>query len=383
MKILMTEVGNASPGDEAITIAAARRLLSIGMKLTIGFRTSLEPSFYRSRLNADHLHLPIQPIGPHHSTIDSLVSSVKISQPIAYQNLCKAVADSNAVCVAPGGKYLDGFDNALKLITISIARKLGVPYYILHQSVGPITNSNDASLIREVFEGATLVVAREDMTYAYLQDLLPSASNIVLGGDAALPEEYPQSDSVTFALGINLRWSSIGHSTLEGLHVFLSKYRSNNKTHPILIYSTTTSLPSDVVALAAKFDCACRTTWIQNPDYLRLVGSCHTNISDSLHGVLFSIKARVPAISLQPDMNSWKLKALKGNQNETLNIFPSLRNSSDAELILAEVNRIQSSSQFRDDILCRQAAILDRGNHLAILAWNVIYDSLLKTESLP
>ncbi|NCA20913.1 MAG: hypothetical protein EBS86_07230, partial [Crocinitomicaceae bacterium] len=111
MKILMTEVGNASPGDEAITIAAARRLLSIGMKLTIGFRTSLEPSFYRSRLNADHLHLPIQPIGPHHSTIDSLVSSVKISQPIAYQNLCKAVADSNAVCVAPGGKYLDGFDN--------------------------------------------------------------------------------------------------------------------------------------------------------------------------------------------------------------------------------------------------------------------------------
>jgi hypothetical protein len=271
MRILLTEVGNASPGDEAITLAAAKRLSGFGHELTVAYRTSLADSFRRAGMSAEHVHVPIAPVGPHYATAKALLAAVQAQQPQIVEQLAGMGTGVDAVCVVPGGKFLDGFDNSLKFLTIALARRMGIPYLILHQSVGPLTNRNELDLLQEVFRDAALVVARDHKSFEFLTSLGLSHHRLVLGADAAMPENYPESQSKPYALGVNLRWSALGHSTAAGLRGLLGRFRDFDPQSRVLIYSTTTSLPPEVLSVAGEFGCEHDSQWCRFPDYLQQV----------------------------------------------------------------------------------------------------------------
>jgi hypothetical protein len=376
MRVLLTEVGNASPGDEAITIAAAKRLSGLGYALTVAYRTSLADSFERADISAEHLHVPITPIGPQHATAQALLAGAQEQQPRTVEQLTAIIARVNAVCVAPGGKFLDGFDNSLKLLTIALARKFGVPYLILHQSVGPLTNRNEVELAREIFRDAALIVARDSKTLEFLTSLALREPRVVLGADAAMAENYPESQTTPYALGVNLRWSTLGHSTPDGLRGLLGRFRDLDPQNRVLIYSTTTSLPPEVLAVAEEFGCDHHAAWCRYPDYLRLVGLCRVNVTDSFHGVIFSLLANIPTVCLQADLRSWKLQGLRGTHGEYLDIFPGLAANSDATSIAEEVYKTLGSREYREQQLQKQAAILASGRRGAEEGWQSVGNAL-------
>lgn len=376
MRILLTEVGNASPGDEAITIAAAQRLSGFGHELTVAYRTSLADSFQRAGISAEHVHVPIAPVGPHYATAEALLAGVQAQQPQTVERLAAIIAGVNAVCVVPGGKFLDGFDNSLKLLTVALARKLGVPYLILHQSVGPLTNQNELTLTREIFRDAALIVARDCKTFEFLTSLALPEHRVVLGADAAMAEHYPASQSTPYALGVNLRWSALGHSTAAGLRGLLGRFRDFDPQSRVLIYSTTTSLSPEVLAVAEEFGCEHDTQWCRFPDYLQQVGACRVNVTDSFHGAIFSLQANVATVCLQSDMRSWKLQGLRGTGGECLDIFPGLAAATPTTAVAEEVCKTLGSPEYCEKQLQRQAAILAAGRSGAEKSWQSVYQAL-------
>jgi hypothetical protein len=376
MRILLTEVGNASPGDEAITIAAAKRLSGFGCELTVAYRTSLADSFGRAGISAEHVHAPIAPVGPLYATAEALLAGVQAQQPQTFERLGGMVTGVDAVCVVPGGKFLDGFDNSLKLLAIALARRMGIPYLILHQSVGPLTDRNELDLLQEVFRDAALVVARDHKTFEFLTSLGLSQHRLVLGADAAMSENYPESQSTPYALGVNLRWSALGHSTPAGLRGLLGRFRDFDPRSRALIYSTTTTLPPEVLAVAEEFGCEHHAAWCRSPDYLQLVGACRINVTDSFHGVIFSLQANVPTVCLQADMRSWKLQGLRGTRGECLDIFPGLAAETAATAVAEEVCKTLGSPEYCEKQLQRQAAILAAGRSGAEEGWQFVYHAL-------
>jgi polysaccharide pyruvyl transferase WcaK-like protein len=376
MRVLLTEVGNASPGDEAITLAAARRLASLGCDLTVAYRTPLAESFARAGIAARHVPAALAPVGPHHPTAESLLAAVRSAQPDAVGTLAAEIARAQLVCVVPGGKFLDGFDNSLKLVALALARAGGVPYAILHQSVGPLAAGPERSLLREIFSDARLVVARERNTLEFLAELGAGGRRLVEGGDAAMAERYPPAAAAPFALGVNLRWSALGHSTIAGLERLLARYRGLDPDGRILVYSTTTSLPTEVLAVAATFRCDHHAAWCRYPEYLRLVGSCRITVTDSFHGVIFSFQAGVPVVCLQADMASWKLSGLTGDEGERLRIFPGLATDDDAATVVAEVRELARSVDRRTAALALQRAVLEAGRRRAERGWQAVAEEL-------
>jgi polysaccharide pyruvyl transferase WcaK-like protein len=376
MNVLLTEVGNASPGDEAITLAAARRLAGFGCELTVAYRTSLLESFAASGISARHVSAALSPVGPNHPTAESLLAAVRSTQPQVVEALDVEIARSQLVCIVPGGKFLDGFDNSLKLVTVALARARGVPYAILHQSVGPLPDRNERSLLQEIFASAALVIARERKTHEFLAALGAGGRRLVEAGDAAMAEEYPPAEAMPFALGINLRWSSLGHSTIRGLERFLSRYRSFDPGGRILVYSTTTSLPPEVVAAADAFGCDHSPSWCRYPAYLRLVGSCRITVADSFHGVIFGLQAGVPVVCLQADMGSWKLHGLAGDDGEHLRIFPGLATDDDAALVVAEVWKLAQMADHRTETTRLQRSLLEAGRRRAEDGWQAVREEV-------
>jgi polysaccharide pyruvyl transferase WcaK-like protein len=156
MRVLLTELGNHSSGDEAICIGAARRLRELGSQINCLYRVSLKESFQRAAIPAGHIAAPVNFPGPQISSVDELLRHAWTDFPEEMTTIESAVRESDLVCIAPGGKFSDGLRNHIKLIASSVAKQLNTPYIILHQSIGPISNPNECALIREVFTDAHL-----------------------------------------------------------------------------------------------------------------------------------------------------------------------------------------------------------------------------------
>jgi hypothetical protein len=160
------------------------------------------------------------------------------------------------------------------------------------------------------------------------------------------------------------------------LRRLLSEFRNFDATGKVLVYSTTTPLPTEVLAVAHEFNCEHYALWCRYPDYLQLVGACRVNLTDSFHGAVFSLQAGVNAICLQADMRSWKLQGLRGVHGERLDIFPGLDAGSATSDLAQEIFRVLHSPEYREKQLQRQAAILTAGQHSAEEAWRFVRKTL-------
>ncbi len=310
MRVLVTEIGNNSSGDEAICIGAARRLVAMGAEVTFCYRVSLEDSLQKAGLNVKQVHMPIEEQFDGINTMDKLIGVFVERMPELYSKLRTLLLSHDMVMVAPGCKFTEGLRNACSLLTAAIALTMGKPTFILHQSVGPIDNPDHRKLLFEVFKRCNLILIRDSRSLKFLLELGIPSDKLVECRDVVMAEHYPPPSDPDYDLGINIRCGFNGHVKLEALARFIRSYKSFRPASRILVYSTTWNLPSDVVNYLSALPCEIKVKMPSYPDYLREVGRCAVNVSDSWHGSIFSMMADRPVICCQTGFKTWKLEGV-------------------------------------------------------------------------
>ncbi len=376
---VMTEVGNASPGDEAICLAAARRLIGFGGRLTVVYRTSLEAAFCAAGIEVRHVHAPLEVGVDGVETREKLVAAVESKSPKTLALLRRELATHDVVFVAPGGKFTEGFNNPRALVTAAVALELGVPVVVMHQSVGPIEDSADRRLIADVFSGCELVLVRDTVSHEFLLSCGLSEERVILSGDAALGETYPVAGDPEFDLGLNLRVSPIGHVDHDAVLQFVSNFQREFAGERVHVYSTTRQLPDLLQSRLVDAGCHVQTSMSGWPEYLREPGRSAINLSDSFHGVLFSMMAGRPVIPCQTDLRTWKLRGIHPPDSAPLLIRRGFVDAAGADELLEAVRGVKEAHA---SVLEYQMRLLNHGRALANDGWARVGEVVARIASV-
>lgn len=369
MRVLVTEIGSPSSGDEAICIASARRLVEMGAEVTFCYRVSLDEPLKRAGLNIKGIYVPLDETFNGINSSEELIKVFAERQYTTYQKLCNLILQHDAVFVAPGGKFTEGLNNPRALLTSAIAQSLGLPVVILHQSVGPIINPNHRKLIAEIFSRCYICLIRDDRSYRFLLEIGIPLDKIARCRDVAMAEVYPQPSEPEYHLGINIRLGFTGHVNLNVLKTFIVRYKEINPDKNINIYSTTWNLTPDAVDLLSLLPCSLNMSMPSYPDYLKDIGQCSINISDSLHGVIFSMMADRPTICFQTGLKTWKLEEIHEPGQEPLRIFPGFIEDQHINMILKHLKTIEHNPE---PFLKQQRQIITYGRRLAEEGWDKV-----------
>ncbi len=381
MRILITEIGNASSGDEAICIGAARRLMAMGAELTFLYRVSLEKALSKAGLDGRHIHMPLEEDFEGIDMLDSLVEAFADHAPSLYRKVRKWVSCHDVVAVAPGGKFTEGFRNARTLLTAAVGLSMGVPVLILHQSVGPIDNPYHRRLLTKIFTRCSLVLVRDERSLTFLRELGIPEGRLVPCRDVVMGEAYPPPrNELDYDLGVNIRCGFSGHVSMEALSEFLLGYQAHRPKARVLVYSTTFDLPPGVVAHLSSLPCDMQVKVPSYPDYVREAGRCAVNVSDSIHGVLFSMMAGRPVISCQTDLRTWKLEGIHAPEQDPLEVLPGLISSEEGKVVLDRVLAVERDPR---PVLERQQRILQHGKQMCEEGWARVEKTFLPTHAAP
>ncbi len=373
MRVLLSEIGSNSSGDEAICIAAARRLLAMGATVTFCYRTNLEDPLRRAGLRVKQVHMPVQERFDGISSADKLTSAFAERRPELYRTLRSVLLEHDVVAVAPGGKFTEGLNNPLTLLTSAVSLSLGVPLIILHQSVGPIDNPDHRKLLSEVFTRSLVCLVRDDRSFTFLQELGIPSNKLVHCRDVAIAEDFPLPDSTDYDLGINIRYGFNGHVKLEALSRIIRRYKSHRPHGRILVYSTTWDIPAEVVHYLSSLPCDVETIMPSYPDYVRKVGRCAINVSDSWHGCIFSMMAGRPVICCQTGLKTWKLEGAHAPSQEPLEVLPGLVSEHDADVVL---DRVISAESNPFKVVEHQRRLIQYGKELCEEGWDAVKNTL-------
>ncbi|HDH04202.1 MAG TPA: polysaccharide pyruvyl transferase family protein [Nitrospirae bacterium] len=373
MRVLLTEIGNNSSGDEAICIAAARRLLAMGTTVTFCYRTNLEDSLRSAGLTVRQVHMPIQERFDSICSVDKLVSAFAERRPELYRTLRSVLLDHDVVAVAPGGKFTEGLNNPVALLTSAVSLSLGVPVIILHQSVGPIDNPDHRTLLSEVFSRSLVCLVRDDRSFTFLLELGIPSKKLARCRDVAIGEDYPLTDSTDYDIGINIRYGFTGSIKLEALSRIIRHYNIFRPGGRILVYSTTWNIPSEIINSLSSLPCDIEAIMPSYPDYLRKVGRCAINVSDSWHGCIFSMMAGRPVICCQTDLKTWKLQGAHAPSQEPLEVLPGLISKHDADVVLDRVIAAESNPFH---VMEHQRRLIQYGKELCEEGWAVVNKTL-------
>jgi hypothetical protein len=309
----------------------------MGADVTFCYRVSLEEAIRRAGLRVRGVSMPLEEAFDGISAMDDLVRVFADRLPGAHRALRELLRGHDVVMVAPGGKFTEGFNNPRALVTSALALSLGKPVIVLHQSVGPIDNPDHRKLVTEVFARSTLCLIRDDLSLKFLLELGVPPAKLVRCRDVAMGERYPQPSSPDFDLGVNIRRGFTGKVSLEALSRCILRYHEQRPHSRVLVYSTTWNLSRDVTDHVSSLPCEVAATMPSYPAYLGEVGRCAVNISDSMHGTLFSMMADRPVICCQTDFRTWKLEGIHEPGQEPLTILPGLVGERDADAVLAAV----------------------------------------------
>lgn len=367
MKVLVTEIGSASSGDEAICLATARRLIEMGVDVTFCYRVSLDEPLKRAGLDIRGVHVPLNETFEGINSSKELINEFAERRPKTFQELRNLLLEHDAVFIAPGGKFTDGLNTPRTLLTSAIALSLGLPVVILHQSVGPITNPSHKKLLVEIFSRCDMSLIRDDRSLNFLIDLGIPSEKLVRCKDVAMAEEYPHPSDPEYDLGINIRLGFTGHVNLDVLKLFIFRYKEKNPEKDIFIYSTTWNLPREAIEIFSSLPCRFNATMPSYPDYLKEIGRCSINISDSHHGVIFSMMADRPTICCQTGLRTWKLEGIHDPDNEPLKIFPDFTEERYINMIIEYLSAIEHNPM---PLLEQQRQIIKYGKRLAEEGWD-------------
>ena len=171
-----------------------------------------------------------------------------------------------------------------------------------------------------------------------------------------------------------------GHVKREVLAEFLRGYRDRHPRARVLVYSTTFNLPGHIAALASELGCDAQIPMPSYPDYVHQVGRCALHVSDSWHGILFSMLADRPVVCCQSDFRTWKLQGLAPPGEEPLEVLPGLVSSDDAAVVL---DRVVATERDPAPILSRQRRIVDYRRQKCEEAWAAVGQRLAEVPGSP
>ena len=366
MRIMITEIGNKNSGDESICLSVARRFISLGSEVTFCYRVSLEESTKRAGLNVKHFYTPIENSFDNISNSRQLIKAFAQEMPELYDKMKQLLLDHDVVGIAPGGKFTDGYKNARTLLAAAMAQSLDLPVIVFHQSVGPIDNPNHLKLLVEVFSKSTLLLIRDDLSYNFLDKLGIPSNKIKRCRDLAMGESYPAPTGIDYDLGINIRTGANGHIDLDALFQLIKNYNSCYPDDRVLVYSTTYEIPQHVTDRISDLSVDIKTDMPLYPNYLKEVGRCAVNVSDSFHGCIFSMMADRPVICCQTDYKTWKLMGLPAPEQEPLEVLPGLVSKQEAKKLLDKVISVRNNPE---PLRRYQRRIANYGRELCEKGW--------------
>jgi len=307
MKILLTELGNTASGDPELWAETCRRL-SPAHEITLLHRLPDPSCLAVHGMGAFPSHELFMPVLPDDcAKPEDLDKALAAADPDAHAALHMLVAAHDGVAIAPGGKFLDGYNYQNALAAVSAARLQGKPYWVLHQSIGPLRPSPRRELLSALLRNAELVLLRDRLSHRFVRSLAGDLPSVRLTADPLLALPARPVEPPAYDIGLNFRLSFNGWVSPGDLLGFVAKLL---ESHPqrILIYTTTHELGPDLVAAAERLGADCRPSVLAPPDLLAVPGSCRVNVTDSFHGTIFSLRAGRPAVMCQADYNSWKLQ---------------------------------------------------------------------------
>ena len=115
MRLLITEIGNDSSGDTAQYIAAAKRLRGLGAEVPLLYRANQERVFEQAGVQVRHVNMAIEDRFEGVSTVGELVNTFADQRPDLYERLMRLLRREDVV--GPGGRYVEGYNNARNLLT--------------------------------------------------------------------------------------------------------------------------------------------------------------------------------------------------------------------------------------------------------------------------
>jgi Polysaccharide pyruvyl transferase/Sulfotransferase family len=309
LRVLMSELGNDASGDEAIYLAASRRLLDAGHTVDWLVRVSQISGLQSSGFPIREIFLPIeQQFLPEIDSASGLLDYARQHLPGTVNTITKLLQDYDVLLIAPGGRFMDGYCNRRALLATVVAQALNKPVIMLNQSFGPFSDKRDRSLMGEVLSNCELVMVRDEISMSLLKQLHVPESKLTMTRDLIFAEKYDPTPDVEYDLGLNFRFGFNGHTTAEGLEQLIISYRSKYPAHRLLLYTTTHSLSSDLLNMAEKHGVDAEPMQARHPDFLHHAARCSLNLTDSYHGALFSVLSNRPFISCQPDFQSHKFQ---------------------------------------------------------------------------
>lgn len=347
----------------------------MGAEVTFFYRVSMADCLRSAGLTVHHVHMPIEEQFIGISSMETLIDSFARKVPTLYDKMKSLLSSHDVVALAPGGKFTEGFNNPRSLLTAAVALSLGVPVIILHQSVGPIENPAHRKLLVEVFKHCNLLLIRDIRSLKFLLELAIPPDKLVQCRDVAMAEDYPLPDSTDYDLGINIRCGFNGHVKLEALSRFILRYKELCPNDRILVYSTTWDLSPDVVKCLSLLPCDAQVKMPSYPEYVRTVGRCAVNVSDSWHGCLFSMIADRPVVCCQTGLRTWKLEGVHAPEQEPLKVLPGLISEQDADTVLDSVIAVQKDPL---PVLDRQRRIVQYGRKLSEEGWTAVKKIMLE-----
>lgn len=380
-RVVLTEISNDSSGDEAICLAAALRFERAGARVTALYRKDLRANFAAAGLGqVEQVRFPLSWEFPGVRTRRQLLQDLARRFPRRYLRAVRVLARADLVAAVPGQKLMDPRPIRRNLAVAAVAQQLGVPVCFLHQSYGPIADPADRALVAEVLSACASVLVRDDKSAELLREIGVPEARLVRCRDAVFVEPYEAPGAIEFEVGLNIRSGPGTHVTEEGVRRFVELYREARPGTRVLVYTTTRDIPEAMQALARTLGCAVEPAMPRYPHYLRAAGRCAINVSDSYHGVLFSMLAGRPVVVCQPDYASFKLEGIHGAPEDALEVLPGLASKADAERVAERVLALERDSAAA---LARQARIVALGRTLGEAGWSAALRLLPKSAAPP
>ncbi|MBI4432543.1 MAG: polysaccharide pyruvyl transferase family protein [Candidatus Omnitrophica bacterium] len=302
-------------------------------------------------------------------------------------NAVRAVRQSDKV-IFVGGGYLSGDFYLLEMnVLAAFVRKLGKPFYLLGQTLGPFEKDNHRKMANEIFEHAQKIVLRDsesslevarfkNKVWRGVDDALPFSPRLLDREKQAVDKLLaPERNRETFFLGINLRrWPGAGQYYPEIAEAISSLAQSlRHKRVKIIFIPMETSRYCDDRREAETFSAylSSRIDFVPvNEDFtveqrLYLVSRLDLLIGMRFHSLVFALASGVPAIGLyRGEYYFRKISGLFESFRFRENMLSMERIGELGPLLratLARRDRIRQSLQGRKARLVRsQHALLER-----------------------
>lgn len=376
-RVLLTEVAGHSTGDQALCVAAVRRLLQARCDVKVLQRTDRGPVFKAAglgRVPLANFLIPPDRLAVCESPA-AIVDAVAREYPSLFKQAQQLLAEADVVMTAPGGRMMDGYAVPRNLAVSFMAIQRGIPVINLHQSVGPVSSEPWRRLLHEWAQHSMLTVVRDEKSMEFVRALGVEETRLFESRDLLFAEDVPTLGGAEFALGINLRFGGGGHSTPEAVCSFLKRWRGEASSGArVMMYTTTYDIPREIAAqLRPHVDVLEPQVLSPLDNTWATLARCRIHITDSFHGAVLAWMAGCPVVPLQPDHASWKLHGTTAPGIQRIRPLPGLIAEQDIHDL---VDAVRDVHEHAEEHRFRAMALARYGRERAEAGWRRVMQAI-------